>query len=349
MAGGSPPVPQPLEKYGTTPEGVKNPSWLRRVFLGELGVRRPDVFLKRLARAFNSPTTGFHGLSQESGHRLDGVFQRLGAYDDPRVLEELLCVDTAATTPDDSEDQTRKEGLAEYVRRWLSGDPSLDQIAPDFTAVWNRWMQSDDLERRDRTYRDAIETARVEIDVWQGLTRKEQFDLMALWMRRPLQAWTADAVQRVRDEGVMTVGAAMARRCGPGALLCLAWLTLMYAAMSYQRDEPHLFTINDSSGEPVTVECWLSEWGTGIDIYVRTSNGLLEPVEYYYFDSPDGANAPEAFAEFDADALRRDLGLPPRVPHPLRDAAVAVCERLAPSPLPLEAVERWRRLLEQPD
>ena len=57
----------------------------------------------------------------------------------------------------------------------------------------------------------------------------------------------------------MTVGAALARRWGPGALLFLAWLTLMDAAMSYQRDEPHLLTINDLPGEPVTVECWLSE------------------------------------------------------------------------------------------
>ena len=132
----------------------------------------------------------------------------------------------------------------------------------------------------------------------------------------------------------------MARRWGLGALLCLAWLTLMYAAMSYQRDEPHLFTINGPQGEPVTVECWLNEWATGVDIYVRTRDGDLEPVEYHYFDSPDGANAREGFAEFDADALRRDLGLPPRVPHPLRDAAVAACGRLAPSPSPPEAGER---------
>ena len=98
----------------------------------------------------------------------------------------------------------------------------------------------------------------------------------------------------------------------------------------YQREEPHLFTIKGPLGEPVTVECWLNEWATSVDIYIRTSDGDLEPVEYHHFDSPDGANAPEAFAEFDANALRRDLGLPPRVPHPLRDAALAACERPAP-------------------
>ena len=159
---------------------------------------------------------------------------------------------------------------------------------------------------------------------------------------------TADAVQRLRDEGALMIGKELVRTWAPGVLLCLAWLLLMYAVLSYQRDEPHLFTIKGPLGEPVTVECWLNEWATSVNIYIRTSDGDLEPVEYHYFDSPDGANAPEAFAEFDANALRRDLGLPPRVPHPLRDAALAACERLAPPPLPPEAVERWQ-LLEQPD
>ena len=62
----------------------------------------------------------------------------------------------------------------------------------------------------------------------------------------------------------------------------------------------------------------LDEWATGVEIYIRASNGQLEPVETWHsFDPPDAADDTEVFAEFDADALSRELGLPPPVPHPL--------------------------------
>ena len=174
MAGGTPPIPQPIEKLGTTPEAVKNPSWFRRVFRGEPGARHPNLFLKKLARAFDVSHSGFYGLSHEIGYALDTTFQEM--YEDPRVSEELKYVG-ASTPPNYPEIETRKQGVAEYVRRWLSGDPSLAQIAPQFTGIWNRWMQSDDLVGTKRIHRDALKQARVEIDVYQGLTPREQTGL----------------------------------------------------------------------------------------------------------------------------------------------------------------------------
>lgn len=345
MEGGTGLVPVPIGKSGTTPDVRKNPGWLRRVFLGEPGARHPSVFLKRLARAFDSRTTGFYGPSYEIGSALDSGFQGIATYKDPRTFEELKRIGTTPAARY-SEAQARKESVAEYVRRWLSGDPSLGQVAPNFTNVWNRWMQSDELAGAHRVQRDALENARAEIDVYQGLTPRERFELECQWRSRSLSMRTADAVQRVRDEGVVTVLGPMARTWGPEVLGCLTCLLLLYAALSYQRNEPHLFMVDGPSGEPVTVECYLNEWATGVDIYIRTSDGLLEPVEYHYFDSPGEVEAAEALAEFDADALREDLGLPPRAPHPLRDAAIAACEHLAPPPLSPEAIERMKGWLE---
>ena len=341
MAGGTGSVPQPLEKYGTTPEAAKNPSWLRRVFLGEPGARHPDVFLKRLSRAFNSPTTGFYGLSHDIGYALDSMFEGSSrAYEDSRVSEELKYVGTARTPRDCSETQTRKEGVAVYVRRWLSGDPSLAQVAPTFTSIWDRWMESDDLAGVDRGQRDALKRAKMEIDVYQGLTPEEQFTLHCQFLPRSVALRTADGVQRVRDEGVIAIGSALVRTWGPGVMFCLALLLLMYAALSYQRSEPHLFTIDDPSGQPITVECWLDERAAGVDIYIVASDGHREPIEYHFFDSPDVADGDEALAEWpDVDALMGELGLPRTVPHLLRDAAVAACEKLAPTPLSPEAIE----------
>ena len=124
----------------------------------------------------------------------------------------------------------------------------------------------------------------------------------------------------------------------------LVWLLLIVAALSYQRDAPHLFTISGPNGVPITVECWLDEWGTGVEIYVRTADGRLGWVENHDFDSVDAAND-SVDAANDAEAFRRLLGLPPPVPHPLHDAAVAACEQLAPSRPARDNLE-WLRALE---
>ena len=347
MAGGTPTFPQPLEKYGTTPQALKNPSWLRRVLRGEQGAQHPAAILENLARAFDfppsdvdhticwfyGPTYEFHRLSRKIGDAVHLILQeRSSAYGETAVSEELKYVGAGTMRPDDSGAQARQGGVAEYVRRWLSGDPSLGEIAPNFTRIWNQWLRSDDLRREDKIRRNALGRARVAIDIYQGLTPEEQLSLH-VWPRS-LSARTADAIRRVRDEGVMRTGRTLVWTWGPGVTLVLAWLLLSWAALSYQRNEPHVFTISGPVGEQVTVECWLDEWTTGVEIYIRTSDGQLEPVEtWHYFDPPDAADDTDAFAEFDADALSRELGLPPPVPHPLRDAAVAACEQLAPPPL----------------
>ena len=131
----------------------------------------------------------------------------------------------------------------------------------------------------------------------------------------------------------MRIGRTLVRAWGLGVTLVIAWLLLNWAALSYQRNEPYVFTISGPAGEPVKVECWPDEWATGVEIYIRASDGHLERVETWHsFDPPDVADDTETFAELDADALRRELGLPPSAPHPLRDAAVAACEQLAPPP-----------------
>ena len=336
MDTGTPLVPQPLEKNGTTPEALKNPSWLRRMFRGELGARHPRVILNALARACDLPSSGFYGISDQIGYALDATFQGIGAYKDPRVLEELKQFRAATTPTNCTEMQMRKEGVAAYVRRWLSGDPSLEQVAPNFAMIWNRWVQSDDLVGVDKIHRNALEKARVEIDVYQGLTPREQDDLEFPWLvRRSPGVRFADAIQRLRDDGVMTTCTALVRTWGPRAMFILAWLLLIIAPFYYQPNKPHLFTIKDRSGESVTVECWLNEWATGVSVYVRTSDGDLEPIdEIHYFDSSDAANDEEAFLELaNAATSIRELGFLPTPPHPLRDAAIAACEQLAPPPL----------------
>ena len=347
MDGGTPTFPQPLEKYGTTLQALKNPSWLRRVLRGEQGAQHPATILDNLARAFDFPPSDvdnvicwfdgppyeFHRLSRKIGDAVHLILQeRSSAYGDSAVSEELKYVGATAMLPDGSEAQAQQDGVAEYVRRWLSGDPSLGEIAPNFTGIWNQWLRSDDLRREDKIRRNALERARVAIDIYQGLTPAEQLSLHV--KPRSLSARTADAVQRIRDDGVMRTGRTLVRTWGPGVTLVLAWLLLNWAALSYQRNEPHVFTISGPAGEPVTVECWLDERATGVGIYIRASDGQLEPIEtWHYFDPPDAADDIEAFAEFDGDAFTRELGLPRPVPHPLRDAAIAACEQLAPPPL----------------
>ena len=331
MDGGAPIFPQPQEKYGTTPRALKNPNWLRRVLRGEQGAQHPATILEKLARAFDFlPRDGGYRKIGEAVHLI--LHERSSAYGNAVVLEELKYVGAATMLADDSEARGQQGGVAEYVRRWLSGDPSLGEIAPNFTRIWNQWLRSDDLRREDKIRRNALERARVAIDIYQGLTPAEQLSLHVT--PRSLSARTADAIQRIRDEGVMRTGRTLVRAWGLGVTLVLAWLLLNWAALSYQRNEPHVFTISGPAGDPVTVECWLDERATGVEIYIRTSDGQLEQVEAWHsFDPPDAADDTEAFTEFDADALRRDLGLPRPVPHPLRDAAVTACEQLAPPPL----------------